>query len=300
MKLCIVTPSFHRDHELCVDLCRSVDRHAGDAFEHVIVVPNRDMALFRPLHRGRRRVIAKEDVLPNSIMTVPFPAVVTLPFVGTKRVRTLWVTPRLRLVRGWILQQVVKFSADKLSDADGFVFMDSDLALVRPVDAQTFVRGETLMMHYEPNCIEHSLDLYQAWQDTACDLLGVPRYPFAGDSYISAILPWRRDRLVECQARIEATTGLDYRTALLRQSRLSEYVVYGVFCHKVVGRNAGHFEESRPLVLEDWLYDTTTREGIDAFIAGLKPHHLAVLIQSTNEWPMEARRRVIDAVEARA
>lgn len=198
MKLAIITPSFQRDHDYCVELCRSVDKHAEAGIEHVIVVPKRDMALFSHLNGGRRRVVADKDVLPPWVVNVPFPSVINIPGLGKKRLRTLSVTPRLRLVRGWIIQQVIKFSADRLTDADILVFADSDLVFVRPFGVATFARGDKVMLHHEPDCINESIDTYKAWQDVACDLLGIPHYPYARDNWVVWPACWRADRLREC------------------------------------------------------------------------------------------------------
>lgn len=93
---------------------------------------------------------------------------------------------------------------------------------------------------------------------------------------------------------------MDYRAALIRCSQLSEYVVYGVFCHKLAEGDAGHYLEPRPLTLEEWHFNVRSEEGLNAFMQGLQPHHIAVIMQSTSEWTMEDRRRVVAKVEALA
>lgn len=119
--------------------------------------------------------------------------------------RTLWLTPRFKVVRGWILQQVIKLSADKLTDADGIVFVDSDVAFIRPFGTATFLRHNKLHLHREPDCMPHSDQRFQAWYDVAADLLGIARAPFRGESVIAGIFHWRRARLRELQSRIETT-----------------------------------------------------------------------------------------------
>lgn len=300
MRIALITPSFSRDRDLCVELCRSVDRYDRDGLEHVIIVPRSDLASFRALHGGRRRVVAQEEILPAWLLRLPLPTVVAVPGVWRKRLRKIWVTPSLTVVRGWVLQQVLKLSADRASDADGYVFIDSDAEMIRPFGTDTFVTDGRLPLHYAPGAIDHSIERYTRWQDVACDLAGIPRYPFSGENFIATVVCWRRDRLLELQERIVRSTGADFQAALLRQRHLSEYVVYGVYCRRALGGEDGHTVQSRSVCHEDWDYDTTTREGMEAFLGGLGEHDIAVLIQSTGEWTIERRRAAIKEIKRRA
>ena len=301
MRLALITPSYSRDLPLCAELCRSVDIHNVQRIEHVIVVPRRELGLFAPLASPVRRIVAKEDVLPPGMRHVPFPPVIGIPGVYAKRLRSLWLTAGLRPVRGWILQQVVKLSADRITDAEGYVFLDSDIVMVRPFTAATFVRDGRLPLHYVPPAAHgHKGARYARWQDVACDLTGLPRFPYAGDDYVATVVCWRRDRLVEVQRRVAAASGTDFQSAILPQQQLSEYFVYGVWCrHGVAGEN-GHYDQAHSLSHEDWNYDMTTRSGADAFVRGLKAHHIAVLMQSTGDMTIARRRAIVAAVERAA
>lgn len=300
MRLALITPSFSRDHELCANLCRSVDTYETDGMEHILVVPRADVPLFRPLAGPRRRIVAKEDVIPTRLMKAPLPTRVGIPGVWHKRLRTVWVTPKLKLVRGWIIQQITKMSANRLTDADGYVFLDSDIEFIRPFGAAAFMRDGRLPLLYEPDCIEHSLERYTAWQDAACDLLGIDRFPYANDNYIGQVICWRRDRLGEIQARIEATTGRPYDEALFATPTFAEYVIYGLYCRLVANGDSGHYLTDRSICLSDWSYDTASAEGYRTFTQDLKEDQIAVLIQSTTEWPMERRRSTIETIRANA
>ncbi|MEM6761492.1 MAG: DUF6492 family protein [Pseudomonadota bacterium] len=298
MKLALVTPSFSRDYPLCVEMCRSVDTYETDGMEHIVVVPREDLGLFQPLAKGRRRVIAQEPHLP-AMVRVPLPTVITLPGIGRKRLRKIWVTRRGQIVRGWIMQQLLKLSSDKMCDADGFVFTDSDVVFVRPFGHQTFVRDNRLALYHVPGALDHSMTEHRRWQDVACALIGIPPFPFDGDNFIGSIVTWRRDRLCDLQSAIERVAGRDYVSALLGEKALSEYVVYGVFATRVPGMDEGHFPLNQSLSHEDWSYDLATADGRTAFENGLEPHHIAVLMQSTNEWTMETRREMIARITAR-
>ncbi|WP_226574809.1 DUF6492 family protein [Acuticoccus sediminis] len=300
MRLALITPSFSRDHPLCVDLCRSIDTYLADDIEHVLIVPEADKALFAPLAGPRRRIMTDEEVLPTTLWKLPLPTRIGIPGVWHKRIRTLYLTPKLRVTRGWLIQQVVKMSAHRVSDAEGFVFVDSDIAFVRPFGTDTFVRDGKLRFLYEPDCIYQWVDQYTRWQDVACDLLGIDRFPFANDNYIGAGICWRRDRLAEVRDRIEATAGRPYHEVLLGQTSFAEYVIYGTYCRHVIKGDTGHYETPRSFCLGDWVFDTSDPAGYSAFVNGLADDHVAVLIQSTNEWPTERRRAAIDAIRQNA
>ena len=228
MRIALITPSFSRDHDLCVELCRSVDEFDRDGLEHVIIVPRADLSIFSHLESGRRRVIAQETILPAWLLRVPLPTVIEIPGVFRKRLRKIWVTLSGNVVRGWVLQQVLKMSADRATDADGYVFIDSDAVMIRPFGTDTFVKDGRLPLHYEPpGAIDHHLERYTRWQDVAGDLTGLPHFPYTGENYIATVVCWRRDRLRELQEQIAFTTGKKPQAALLTQRHLSEYVVYG-------------------------------------------------------------------------
>ncbi|MEM7694557.1 MAG: DUF6492 family protein [Pseudomonadota bacterium] len=292
MKLAIVTPSFSRDAALCAELCRSVDEFETSGMEHILVVPKADMPLFAPLAGGRRRIIPQEPYLP-AMTRVPLPTMVTIPGLYQKRLRKIWVTRRGQLVRGWIMQQILKMTCDRFVDADGVIFTDSDVVFVRPFGAETFLRNGDLLFYREPNALDPSRTPYQTWQDVACELLGQPRFPFNGENFISNMVTWRIDRLKAMQAAIEAATGKSVVDALIGLRHLSEYVVYGVFCQHGAGGLDGLAPQPRPLALEDWAFDHSTTEGMAAFRAGIAPHHIAVLMQSTNEWSITERREIV-------
>ena len=300
MRLALITPSFSRDFPLCAALCRSVDTFRTDDMEHVLVVPRADEALFAPLAGPRRRIVTDEDVLPTRLVKLPLPTRIGIPGLWHKRIRTLYMTPSLKVARGWVVQQVVKMSAHRVTDADGYVFVDSDIEFVRPFGTSTFVRDGKLRFLHEPDCIYRNVAQYQRWQDVACDLLGIDRFPFPHDNYIAAGICWRRDRLAEVRERIEAVAGRPCDATLLSQSSFAEYVVYGLYCRRVMEGDTGHFETAESFCHGDWTYDTADAAGYEAFVGGLGEGQVAVLIQSTGEWPMERRRAAVGAIRARA
>lgn len=297
MKLALITPSFGLDHALCVELCRSVDALAEDGMEHIIVVPRTDMALFTPLQTPRRRIVAEEEFLPP-LARLPLPTVVSIPGVFRKRLRKLYLSRRGAIVRGWIVQQVLKLTVNRICDADGYVFVDSDVVFVRPFGRDTFVRDGRMIFYREPDALAPSLEEYQRWQDVGCDLVGLPREPFNGENFITAIVPWQRDVLEAMQERIAAVSGRDVVDAVIGLRHLSEYVVYGVFATRTPGLLDAATVIERPLAHESWAFDVTTEDGRAAFARGLGPDAIAILMQSTDEWDVDTRRETVATITA--
>src|SRR3546814_11714277 len=106
---CLITVSYRVDLVLARGLCASVDAFLDERVEHVLVVPRSDEQLFAPLLTARRRLVLVEDVLPRDYRKLPLPQRIHVgPF--RRRLREMWWTPR-GVVRGWIIQQVLKLSA---------------------------------------------------------------------------------------------------------------------------------------------------------------------------------------------
>ena len=68
--LAVITPSFGPDFELCAALHASVIAHSPESVQHHIIVPPRDVALFRPFAGARAQIHEGTDFLPRP--SVPF------------------------------------------------------------------------------------------------------------------------------------------------------------------------------------------------------------------------------------
>ncbi|UUZ60410.1 DUF6492 family protein [Nocardioides sp. B-3] len=136
--MAVVTVSYRGDLELARDLCLSMDRFLAEGAEHIPVVPRGDLALFEPLAGGRRRIVTVESVLPRGYMQLPAPRRIRIgPF--DRRIREIWTGPG-GVVRGWIIQQILKLSAPSFTDRELIVFADSDIVLVAPLSVDSLAR----------------------------------------------------------------------------------------------------------------------------------------------------------------
>ena len=97
---------------------------------------------------------------------------------------------------------------------------------------------------------------------------------------MSTPLPtWRRDVLLKMYQHIEEVTGMPWFLAICRQFHLSEYILYGVFVEHVLKKeNSGHFFTDVNPAHEYFPERALDRQGLEQFIAEIKPEHQLVMI----------------------
>ena len=296
MKAGLVTVSYRGDLSLAIELCESVDRFVDAGLEHVLIVPSSDVGLFSPLATERRRIVTVESVLPASFRRVMRSFRLEIGPLS-RRFREMWLTPT-GLVRGWIMQQIVKLSSDAATTADIIVFADSDLAFVAPLTIDHLVRGDRARLYLRPGETRENA-AHRAWHTAAAKLLGLPTNDYFGADYIGNPISWRRDVLAKLKARVAEVSGRRWQDALAATPALSEFILYGVFADHVLGEDAnGHFHDKRDLTHASWHYDGGRNGGFDAFARNLGAEQIAVLIQSTEDLGIEDRRRLIERMIA--
>ncbi len=177
MRAGLVTVSYRGDLPLAKELCASVDRFVDEAMEHVLIVPASDVELFAPLATARRRIVTVETVLPGSFRRVMRSFKLQLGPLS-RRFREMWLTPS-GLIRGWIMQQIVKLSSDAATNADIIVFADSDLVFVAPLTMDHLTKGNRARLYLRPGETRDSAK-HRAWHSAAARLLGLPSNDYFG------------------------------------------------------------------------------------------------------------------------
>jgi hypothetical protein len=277
--LAIITPSIAVDYERCVDLNRSVLEHSDSKVEHHIVVPARDLALFARLHGPRTHIRCVSDFLPRSFAPVPR----TNYMVNVRR--------PYPPVRGWILQQIVKLAAAAESSADVVVVADSDVTFCGPLRAETFVRDGVVRLYRLPGGVHAGMPRYVLWHNVSRTLLGLPataRPPL--DDYVSAMLAVDPAVARAMMARVSEVTGRPWAYAIGGQLRFSEWTLYGVFVDEVLGAPANSFASDDPLCHTYWPEEPLDAAGLDAFLAGIAPDDVAVMISAKSRTPVDLQR----------
>ncbi|MEH3145233.1 MAG: DUF6492 family protein [Methylobacterium frigidaeris] len=288
MSATLLTLSFRGDFELCRLLCRSVDEWVAPEIGHLLAVPRSDMALFAPLAGGRRRLVAEEELLPRTLVKLPLPG---QPWRARLRLprRNLYVSPRAGLVRGWIAQQIMKISGAARCGEDVILHVDSDTTFIRPLDeGRLLARGLPPLVRV-PGADDD--DMHRPWHAAASRLLGLPDTGYHGADYIDSLVVWRPDTIRALLDHVGAVTARNPLDALARMPAFSEYILYGVFCDKVLGLPAcGQVPVGRRLSAVVWIEEEWTDRRAPPRVP-VEPHHLTAGIQSTLRMPFEFRER---------
>jgi hypothetical protein len=286
----IVTPSYIRDLALAKELCSSIDKFVSPDIQHILVVPAGDRPSFAELESERRRVITQESVIPWYFKRIPAPRKLHIPGIVNRPLRQVWLSP-VGLLSGWLIaNSIVKIAAPSYCNTDIIVLADSDMGIIRPIDAKTFEVNGKIPLHakkVEP--------IHQAWHRSAAKLLGLPPKDYFGADFIGHLVAWKRENVVLLQKHIESTMGAPWPLAVARLRDVAETITYGVFCQEILGEKSGHvFFDG--YTHSYWFGDWEDGRSLDKFVDGFSEDSLAVLIQSTIPLEIEERRRVLDEI----
>lgn len=260
----IITPSHAPDFERCRVLVESTRRHAAE-LDHYIVVEHRDHRLFSSLRGPRTHVVIKQDVLPWWLHQIPLRPKWWLNFKGPP-------------VRAWIVQQIVKLSADAITDADGYVFIDSDAFLIKPFNPHAAERdGKTPLFR---EILPEETPANTRWHAGAARLLGRQVEARYRTGYVGNVVTWDRSNVKALHRHIEQTTGRGWVESLCRLETMSEYVIYGMFCERVLREASGHYFESTIRTLNYWGTSPLDLGGLRDLRGQMRPEHIGVMISS--------------------
>lgn len=267
--LVLVTLSYAGDLEICRRLCATVDRWIDPAIRHDLIIDRCDLALFEPLVTARRRIVVTEDLLPE-LRQVTF------------RGRRFWLNPRTLPVRGWILQQLAKIAHVATLEAEAAIIIDSDAEFIRPIQRDMILRDGRVRLFRTPTAEQPKT--HARWHRVASRLLGVdmPAQRHFGADYIAAVVPWSPAVVRALIDRLRKRNVCPWHLLLGRQISFSEYVLYGIFAEKAEGAHRKLLvADPTDLSVSIWNPDDLAASANkEAFVARLKPHHVAVHLQS--------------------
>ena len=300
MNATLITCSFRGDLEVCRLLCRSLDLNASTDFEHRLYVPRRDLPLFADLATARRRIATQESLLPRWFWKAPMPGPEWRQRLGLPR-RNIYLTPFHGPVRGWIAQQIMKISASLQAESEVVAHIDSDSALVRPLALTQIHQGGRTRLYAGPVAERHAG--HAIWYAQAARLLGLAKADYYASDYIAPLVIWRRSVVQAMTARIEATTGGSWASALAATHHFSEYVLYGVFAEHGLGVEAAGLRKEAPsLCLTRWADSFDEPAQIERFLDQAEPDQLVCCLQSTLAIALKTRARIFrqagQAIEA--
>lgn len=286
----VITCSMRRDEELFGILAESADRHLDPTIRHMVIVPAQDVQVFRKYAGPTRDIVAQEDVLPFRIRRLP--VLQKFSRVVPSLRRPLYLGPSGRLLRGWIIQQVLKIEAARQSRAASVLHVDSDVFFFRNLRPETLVAdGKPRLFVADGGGIaEHA-----RWRETAGRLLGVA--PSGTSHFIENCIVWSPEVVRSMVDRIAAQRQGDWWLALIEVESVSEYFVYGTYC-ETVERFARVTPIGRSLCHSLWHVAGDLRDLPDPAGFHLAEDQCALAIQSTHPLPLAARRALFEALSA--
>lgn len=271
-----ITPSYAPDFQRCQLLCWSIKKFVAVPVKHYIIVDQKDYKLFQQLADANTIILTKEAILPQWIKRIP---------VYDKK--NLWLNLKgyknnTWLIRGWLIQQLIKLAAAQYVAEEVLVFIDSDVAFINDFDIFSLVQQDRVRLFRVDHQTNYDDELGQRWKNTAKQLLGLPLENQYYDFYISQIVTWRRSNLLKLYRLIEKNFQQNWMEVLCTVKDLSEYVVYGIFASYVLGESAGHYDNHLQKICECyWETEPMTPDELTAFFQKANAEdHKAVMISA--------------------
>ena len=280
-QIAIVTPSFHRDYELCRTLNRSILAFLPGNVKHYVVVDRRDMTAFAPMRNNSTVVLTKEEILPRGFYHIPCS-------------NRWWTTGIMIPVHGWLVQQIAKIAMAKVLREPSLLMVDSDAFFVRDVDPHVFAQNGRTRLYVKRGGIDPSMTAHITWHKNACMLLGIT--PDVGppmDDYIGQIIGWKRDVVLQMCERIEQTSGRPWHNAISKSRQFSEYMTYGLFTERVADMAANAWIDENPRCNSYWDFSELKMSDIGSFAASLRHDDVAMMISTHSTTSSETRAAAI-------
>lgn len=281
----VVTASYGPDLERCRLLCETMDRYFTGYSTHYLLVEKRDVELFRQLQGPRRVVVDEREILPAWLK--PY----SDPTSGFRR--RIWLSTRTKPLRGWHVQQLRRIAIAKAVADENLVYCDSDVTFVRPFDAGAFGKnGETRLFRRDDGLETGATPDHRPWHINTAKLLGIAAPQVSPHDYITTLIAWRRQTVLDMCAHIEKTNNRNWVEAIASDRKFSECTIYGRYVDEVIG-GRDHFHESGELCHVQWHGEPMDEAQLRAFVAAMKPEQVAIGVQSFIGTDMAQLRRVL-------
>lgn len=268
----MVTASYAPDFERCRLLCETVDRHVTGMAHHYILVEHRDVSLFRQLETSRRSVIDERDLLPRWLRAYDD------PFSLFRR--RVWLSFKTMPLRGWHVQQLRRIAIAGHAGEDILVFCDSDVVFLKPFDCAAFRQGNKVRLFRRDNALlSRDHDNHSVWSKNAARALAIAAPAVSPHDYISTLIAWRRQSVLDMCAHIEAAHGRHWVQVIGSDRRFSECMLYGRFIDEVTdGHN--HFHGGQEFCRVHWTGQPLSDAQFATFVGDMGPEQVAIGMQS--------------------
>ncbi len=283
--IAIATASYAGDIGRFRLLCETLDRRVTGHSRHLVLVSHHDVAAFREFEGPNREIIDERDILPSWLHDVPDP----ISLEG----RRLWISARGWPLRGWHVQQLRKIAIARHVSEQALLFVDSDVAFVRPFDATRVINGEGAVRLFRRRfeLMRRPRSEQHVWSRNAGHLLGLDPGGSVHD-YVATLIAWRTASVRTMIERIETITEREWVEALARQRNYSECMIYGRYCDEVDDA-AHHFHDKTEWCHTYWNGPSLSEVGIREFLEAMSESQVAIALQSFTNSDIGDLRRVL-------
>lgn len=276
----IITPSYAPDFERCKLLNYSINKFVTTPVNHYIVVDNRDYNLFSQLQSENTQILTKESLLPWWIKRIPIQ-------------KNVWFSLKTLPIRGWLIQQIIKIASAQSIAENVSVFIDSDVLFVRPFQLENLVNNDKVRLYRgcEGNDVQKQWHL--KWHKSAGKLLGLSEIDMTIPDYITQIVSWRRDCVLQLCQHLENVSGRSWIETLCNSWNISEYVLYGIFVDSIL-EGSRHYYDDKNICHNYWLPETLNKLELESFIKNINSEQVAVMISAKAGMPVKQYYSVLE------
>lgn len=268
----LLTASYAADFERCRLLCETVDRHVSGASHHYLLVEHRDVAMFRALEGANRTVVDERDILPSWLRDIPDPASLFR--------RRIWLSLKAPPLRGWHVQQLRRMAIARHIHQETLVYVDSDVAFLKPFDCARFWQGGKLRLFRRNDVLlTPGHDEHLIWSRNAAAVLGIAAPQVSPHDYISTLIAWRRSSVLAMLGHIEQVAKRQWAEAVAARRQFSECMIYGRYVDEVID-GAGHYHGSEEFCRVHWTGTPMTDAQFEAFVTTMSGNQVAIGMQS--------------------
>ncbi len=239
LQYALVTPTFRLDREQAELNVETAVHFVAPHVRQYLVIDRRDVPLFKHLRSSRVELMTVEDVIPRWIFRVP-------------GVRKFWMSLRSRPIRNWILQQMVKLTMPTQVREDVLLYTDSDTFFVAPFDPHALEKDGKPPFFAE--VLPDAVGFNDQWHRVAAGLLGLSAEA-TRENYVSNVVAWRRDNVVSMLERVRSVGKRPWQLSLAGLSAFSEYILYGVYMQRVLGKSSGQWLDTTIRTQSYWGHD---------------------------------------------
>ena len=278
---CIVTPSYHKDFEVCRLLVDSIEKHVPPEIPHYLVIPRRDKELFETIKKDRTVFLYQEDFLPRWLKAVPFSN------------GKWWFSFKGLPVRGWIRQQLIKIGSALKLNEDFLIIMDSDSFFVKDFKLKDLIKNGKAPLYVEP--IKTLPPMFKAWNEVSAKILGIPLQPDKNAIYVSICVIWSTKDVKKMLGHIENTHKRPWQETICRHFQFSEYTVLGLYRHLILkDSEANQYLDPTVLTLNHWDDSPLNKEELRKFKKGMKPYHIGAMLSAKSGTDISLIREVFE------